>query len=52
MENFYNYIRNFKLPKKSEIKSALASFSKKERKNCFCGVEVRELKEANFGHVM
>ncbi len=32
MENFYSQIRNFKLPKKSEIKTALLSFSKKEMK--------------------
>jgi len=30
MENFYNRLRNFKLPKKNEIKLAISSFSKKE----------------------
>jgi peptide/nickel transport system substrate-binding protein len=30
MENFYNRLRNFKLPKKTEIKLAINSFSKKE----------------------
>lgn len=30
MENFYSYIRNFKLPSKDQIKSALSSFSRKE----------------------
>ena len=30
MENFYSWIRNFKLPTKQEIKKILASFSKKE----------------------
>ena len=31
MEKFYSRIRNFKLPKKDEINSIFASFSKKER---------------------
>ncbi|MFA6273941.1 MAG: ABC transporter substrate-binding protein [Candidatus Paceibacterota bacterium] len=30
MKNFYNYIRNLRLPKKHELKSAISSFSKKE----------------------
>ncbi|MEK7572551.1 MAG: ABC transporter substrate-binding protein [Patescibacteria group bacterium] len=30
MENFYNRLRNLKLPKKTEIKLAISSFSKKE----------------------
>ena len=30
MENFYNRLRNFKLPKKNDIKLAISSFSKKE----------------------
>ena len=30
MQNFYNSIRNFKLPTKNEIKKTLSSFSKKE----------------------
>src|ERR1035437_5051148 len=30
MKNFYSRIRNFKLPKKSEVQSALSHFAKKE----------------------
>ena len=35
MKKFYNFIRNFRLPKKSELRSAFFYFSKKERRVFF-----------------